>query len=89
VTSGQRAAIESTLAGPLLIVGGCNGVSAVADGDADVSSRCQSVSALERISVISGSTIDPVSIPGALALLGPYPVVVTSATSGIGLVRLG
>jgi hypothetical protein len=39
--------------------------------------------------VISGSTIDPVSIPGALALLGPYPVVVTSATSGIGLVRLG
>ena len=89
VTSGQGAAIESTLAGPLLIVGGCNGVSAVADGDADVSNRCQSVSAIERIALTDGSTIDPVAVPGAMALLGPYPVVITSATSGIGLVRLG
>ena len=89
LTSGQDAAVESTLAGPLLIVGGCNGPSPIADGAVNVSSQCQPVSALTRLSVTAGATSDPISIPGAAAVLGPYPVVVTYGASGIGLVRLG
>jgi hypothetical protein len=89
LTTGESAAIESTLAGPLLIVGGCNGLSGVADGATSVSSRCQRVTNLARISVTTGSTSDPVAIPSAAALLGPYPVVVTLGSAGIGLVRLG
>jgi hypothetical protein len=88
LTSGEDAAIESTLAGPLLVVGGCNGTSEIADGAVGSSAQCQPVTTLARLSVTAGTTSDPLSIPGAVALIGPYPVVVTFGASGISLVRV-
>ncbi|MGH9008091.1 MAG: hypothetical protein ACRDV6_10365 [Acidimicrobiales bacterium] len=85
----QGPSIQSTLAGPLLAVGGCNNAAlGFADADVQVSSRCSGLGTLERVAVNDGSTSDAVAVPGARALLGPYPVVIATSGGTTVLVRL-
>ena len=86
----QGPSIESTLAGTLLAVGGCNNTTrGFADADVQVSSNCSGdIGSLERITVDNGSMAGVDDPHGARALLGPYPVVIATSGATTVLVRL-
>lgn len=89
LTTSQGPSIESTLAGPLLAVGGCNNTTlGFADADVQVSSQCSGIGTIERVALNNGATSDQLAVAGAKALLGPYPVVVATSGSDTVLVRL-